>query len=157
MRIKRILAPTDFSKTSLQAVDYAAQLAAEFGAELTLLYVEDTTYALAEEIPSVAQATEIMDQAHRAAKHQIERLCKGLGKSGCKVRSMVVRGPAAEGISKTAAKSHADWIIMGTHGRTGAAHTFLGSVAEQVLQKVSCPVLIVRSQGAPARTSRRSP
>ena len=39
---------------------------------------------------------------------------------------------------------NADLIAMGTHGRTGLAHLFLGSTAERVVQNAACPVLTVR-------------
>ena len=39
-----------------------------------------------------------------------------------------------------------DLIVMGTHGRTGLAHMFLGSVAEKVIRHATCPVLVTRSE-----------
>ena len=39
--------------------------------------------------------------------------------------------------------THADLIVMGTHGRSGLAHALLGSVAERVVRHTSCPVLII--------------
>lgn len=37
-----------------------------------------------------------------------------------------------------------DLIVIGTHGRSGLCHTLLGSVAEAVLHRAPCPVLMVR-------------
>jgi nucleotide-binding universal stress UspA family protein len=37
---------------------------------------------------------------------------------------------------------------MATHGRTGLRHAFLGSVAENVVRRATCPVLTVRPDGA---------
>jgi len=50
-------------------------------------------------------------------------------------------------IAAFAAKEKIDLIVMGTHGRTGLAHAFLGSVAERVVRGAPCPVLTVRLPG----------
>ena len=46
---------------------------------------------------------------------------------------------AADGVN-------ADMIIMGTHGRTGVAHLFVGSTAERVVRQAPCPVMVVRER-----------
>jgi universal stress protein A len=56
----------------------------------------------------------------------------------------VVSGAPATAICETAEKIGADLIVMGTHGRTGIAHVFLGSVAERTIRHAPCPVLTVR-------------
>ena len=155
MRIRRILAPTDFSTISLAAVDYAASLARAVGAELALLYVEDTAYALPAELVSSATGTRVMEEAHRAAQHQLTLLAGRLRKPGLKVHTLVLTGLAATRIVGAASKLRADWIVMGTHGRTGIARAFLGSIAERVVQQATCPVLMVPSHKAPARRARR--
>jgi nucleotide-binding universal stress UspA family protein len=59
-------------------------------------------------------------------------------------RTLVCSGDARSRILNHAAREHVDLIVMGTHGRKGAAHLFLGSVAERVVREASCPVLTVR-------------
>ena len=49
-------------------------------------------------------------------------------------------------ICEEAATAPCDLIVMGTHGRTGVAHLFLGSVAEKVVRTAPCPVLTIRSE-----------
>ncbi len=55
--------------------------------------------------------------------------------------------PAAE-ILRVAQETKCDLIVMGTHGRTGMAHLLMGSVAEQVVRKALCPVMIVKTFAA---------
>ena len=62
---------------------------------------------------------------------------------------MLVHGIPFQVILDTAAAQHVDLIIMGTHGRTGLTHMFMGSVAEKVVRLGPCPVLVAR---APAET-----
>ena len=58
----------------------------------------------------------------------------------------VVEGTGiADAIRESAEKLGADLIVMGTHGRTGLAHVFLGSVAERTLRNAHCPVLVVQA------------
>lgn len=58
---------------------------------------------------------------------------------------VAVGSAVADLIRQTAAELGADLIVMGTHGRTGLAHVFLGSVAERTLRRAPCPVLTVQA------------
>lgn len=59
----------------------------------------------------------------------------------------VIRSHApARGICDAAREIGADWIVMGTHGRTGLAHVFLGSVTERTLRDAPCPVISTRAE-----------
>ncbi len=62
------------------------------------------------------------------------------------VETRIVTGTAVEQIVRLAKELPADLIIIGTHGRTGISHVFLGSVAEKVVRRALCPVLTVRSK-----------
>lgn len=67
-------------------------------------------------------------------------------KSRTKVQSAVQEGKAFEEIIKTAKKEDIDLIVMGSHGRSGRQHILIGSVAEKVIRKAPCPVLIVKAK-----------
>jgi quercetin dioxygenase-like cupin family protein len=56
----------------------------------------------------------------------------------------VAEGDAADEILRLAASVQCDLIVMGTHGRTGLGRLLTGSVAEEVLRKAGCPVMVVR-------------
>jgi nucleotide-binding universal stress UspA family protein len=156
-QIRSILVPVDFTVYSNRAVDYAAMLARQFGAKITLLHViEQFTY-------SVTDTIQVVD--HYAALKEIaqplmDALKKKLHQQGLKVESLVLRGnPSLQIIEKTR-KIHPDMIVMGTHGRTGIQHLVLGSVAERVVRMSACPVITVRgSEGRRAgrvRAKKRS-
>jgi nucleotide-binding universal stress UspA family protein len=61
------------------------------------------------------------------------------------VDSALITGPIAASILKVASEQDADVIVMGTHGRTGLKRLLMGSVAEEVSRRASCPVVMVRS------------
>ena len=64
------------------------------------------------------------------------------------LESKMVSGDPANEIVAFGASSHADLIVMATHGRSGLKHVLLGSVAEKVVRHATCDVLVVR--GLPA-------
>jgi nucleotide-binding universal stress UspA family protein len=69
---------------------------------------------------------------------------------GVDIRPLAVRGAPEQAIIDAAAREKADVIVMGTHGRRGAARLLLGSVAARVVATAPCPVLTIRSQGQSA-------
>ena len=138
--IKKILVPTDFSAPSRRAMDYAAVLAKESGAEILLLHViESLPY-------SVTDTLHVID--HRRALEKtagalLENLRDELGEKELAVKSRLASGAAYGEILKAARREKTDLIVMGTHGRTGMSHLLLGSVAEKVVRLAACPVLTV--------------
>lgn len=160
MAVKRILVPVDFSADSLNALAYARDFAKPFGAELVLLYVVEPIYYAT---PADMYATSpnmamLLDEQRRAGSQQLARLSAALAKKGQRHRTVQKTGSAAQVIVDTAKSASADMVIMGTHGRTGLAHMFMGSVAEKVVRTAGCPVLTVRHGAAKPRkrTARRA-
>ena len=63
-----------------------------------------------------------------------------------RARPLVLEGVAHDQIARTARSKRADMVVIGTHGRTGLAKFFLGSVAARVVAQATCPVLTVRGR-----------
>jgi nucleotide-binding universal stress UspA family protein len=145
-RIKRILVATDFSAASKQAAEYATALAESTGAEILLMHAIDS-------LPySVTDTFTIIDHRralHKTASFLLESLREELARKDVAVKTRLAMGPAHEEIVRSARKLKADLIVVGTRGRTGVAHAFLGSVAEKVVRLADCPVVTV-----PARRRR---
>ena len=143
-RITRILVPTDFSATADEALGYAFGLAQQFGASLQLLHVlEDpllangsSPEAFFTEGPPVRTA--MLEDARERLRHRAAR------EPNLPIETEVLFGHGARTIVDYATERGVDLIIMGTHGRTGFAHLFLGSIAEQIVRTAPCPVLTVR-------------
>jgi nucleotide-binding universal stress UspA family protein len=144
---RRILHPTDFSRASGAAF---ARALAEAKAGKALLTI---VHALAPVIPMAGEAyvspkvyTE-MEEAGRAwAQRQMNRLLARARAAGVRARGMLVEGVAHEAIVRAARRQRADLVVIGTHGRTGVARFFLGSVAARVTATAPCPVLTVRGR-----------
>ena len=142
MTFQKILAPTDFSAAAEAAARVAADLSQRYNAELTLLHVhEPVAYALSEgytmNMPS--QLDRSFEELNQKLD-TVQRLARALGVT--RIDTRLLQGPVVQEITAFAASF--DLIVMGTHGRTGLAHLFMGSVAERVLQRAPGPVLVVR-------------
>jgi universal stress protein A len=151
MSLKRILVPVDFSKDSLNAVAYAAEFARPFGAELLLLYVVEPIYYATPTDPYAVNANvaTLIEEQRRLGEQQLARIGADLKKKGQHFRALIKSGSPPQLITDTAKRQRANLIIMATHGRTGLAHMFMGSVAEKVVRTAACPVLTVRAAAKP--------
>ncbi len=158
MAIKRILVPVDFSADALSALQYAAAFAKVFKAELLILYVvEPIYYATPTDMYAAsAESAMLAQEQRRTAEQQLVRIGADLKKQGLRHRAMVKGGSPSQVIVDTARTSGADLIIMATHGRTGLAHMFMGSVAEKVVRSAACPVLTTRRSARRRAPRKRS-
>jgi nucleotide-binding universal stress UspA family protein len=134
-----ILAATDFSPCSLTAVRLAVAMARRHGAELTLLHT-------VEPVPVDPMAAPLIGgweaELAKNAEEALEAQAVELRKSGLVVHVEVQIGSAVQRILDSAAASKPELIVIGTHGRRGAARLFVGSCAESVVRSATCPVLV---------------
>ncbi len=155
MLVKRILVPIDFSPDSMSALTYAGEFAKMFKAELVLLHViEPIYYATPTDMYAVnANITTLLEEQRRMAEQQFKRIGAQLQKQRQRFRALIKTGSPSQVITAMATRQRGDMIIMATHGRTGLAHMFMGSVAERVVRTAACPVLTVRSAGKTRKKS----
>jgi nucleotide-binding universal stress UspA family protein len=146
-RIRRILHPSDFSRASSAAFGRAVDMAKTNRAELLLLHVLGSIVTIPSEgyiSPKVYQDLEASSRA--AAQKQLGALVAKARKAGVKAASVLLDGLPADQIARAARSRRADVVVIGTHGRTGVARFFLGSVASRVVALAHCPVLTVRGK-----------
>jgi len=148
IELKRILCPTDFSDNARVAQDYACALADQFQAELHLLFVvQDMTLILPDPTSTFAIPASNLEEVRASAEAALAKLPPAEWAAGKKVVRRVVSGVPFLEIVNYANAENIDLIVIGTHGRTGLAHALMGSTAEKVVRKASCPVLSVRPKG----------
>jgi nucleotide-binding universal stress UspA family protein len=140
-----ILVPTDFSKSSANALAYAAAFAEKFGAEVRLLHVvQDLALFIPEAVLAAPPLAPPVEQFLAAAREAMDLAIAGLARPELTLHPEVAEGVPAEEIVRVARERGVDLIVMGTHGRTGLAHVLVGSVCEKVVRRAPCPVLTVR-------------
>jgi nucleotide-binding universal stress UspA family protein len=141
--IRRILCPVDFSDVSVRCVAHAAALARWRGAHLTVLHVESPVL---QRLPGVPAGPE-ENEAHASDLERIRRHvgalfdAAGLAMGGADL--LVDLGRPAPHILDRACSLAADVIVLGSHGHGGFERLMLGSVAERVLRRAPCDVLVV--------------
>ena len=141
---KRILVPLDFSEPSMHALTYAKMLAELFGASLDLLHVVPNPYVADPSGLYMALPQNLLDDFEREARTRLEETLTPEERKNFKAQTSVSTGDPLVAIVEHARLAPVDLIVMGTHGRTGVSHLFLGSVAERVVRSASCAVLTVR-------------
>lgn len=140
----RILVPIDFSPSSHQALDAAAELAEKFNAHVTLLHVIPE-YANAVLPETVRQETLV--EAERTAANERFAMSKGVldaKKIACAV-SVEVGSDVASAIIDAAEREDVDLLVLTTHGLSGWYPQVFGSIAEKVVKLAQCPVLLLRT------------
>jgi universal stress protein A len=154
-KIRKILVPLDFSPPSDYALTYAKALAAEFGASLHLLHVIEDRLMTGPWPVEVylGELPRIREGLIKDAESRMLDCLKSIGESGIQATGEVLIGSPVQTIVDLAAASGVDLIVMGTHGRTGITHLFIGSVAERVIRHAPCPVFVVRERKTAERAT----
>lgn len=146
-RFRRILAPTDFSPSSLAAAGTARHLAAETGAVLELFHVvPELEIPLPMNPGGLGPAATLVQDLIPAARAALDRIAAEKGPKA-EIETEVWQGSAAPSILNRAAETDADLVVLSTHGHTGLDRWLLGSVAEKVARLSKCPVLVVPAHG----------
>src|SRR5215470_12023633 len=141
MEMHTILVPTDFSTYAEHALLEALAIAARDQAHVLLLHVLPLLpMTWAEEWPLPQPQFE--EQMQRDAEQQLQTLA---AQHTVPIETLVLWGSPATVICDVAKTRQCHLIVMSTHGRTGLAHVFIGSVAERVVRYAPCAVLIVRA------------
>jgi len=140
--LKRVLCATDFSDNAAAALDAAVALARPANAKILVVHVIPLPVrsrggrACGPAPPGIEQ---------KARNEAIENLDRFRGPAADVETERVLReGDPAEEIVQEAQRAGADLIVMGRHSRGTPNHWFLGSVAERVVRKTPCPVMVVK-------------
>ena len=146
--LKKILFATDFSDCARVAQDYAVALAEQFQSELHVVHVLADVMMM---MPEPGSALSLPQNYLVDLKQEAERALNKVftpeqAKDRRAVLALRMGNPFIE-IVKYAEEANIDLIVVGTHGRSGLGHLFLGSVAEKIVRKAKCPVLTVRPAG----------
>ena len=140
--IQKILVPTDFSTHADEAFCVAHNLAGLIGAEVILFHVAQPPAVVLEggrllANPGNGNATNLWDR--------FQDIQPADPKVRVKHEVIVTDRPSAKHILEILDKLGCDLIVMGTHGRTWLKHLLFGSVAEEVVRRARCPVMVVKA------------
>lgn len=149
----RILIPTDGSEVAEAAVDHGLDIAEKYGATVHTLYVVDI------DAVSLGLGAEQVDRLHQGRLDEMEEIeadaeaatdyvAKRAQERGLDVVEDVDVGCPHAVIAEYAEDTDIDFVVMGSHGHSGAERALLGSVTERVLRSTERPVLVIDVEGS---------
>lgn len=142
-RFKRILFCTDFSESADAAFDFAIDATVRRpGSTLYLLHVIHEVDAQFWK-SYLAEVDNVEDEARRALEEKFAQAYLSRVPPGLEVKTEVRTGPDAATILEFAGEQQIDLIIIGRHGKSGVHKALFGSVAEKIVRKSNCPVLVI--------------
>ena len=139
-----ILVPFDLSNQSVRAFKAALDIAKKYDSKITILTCLEGDAWHHKYYDSRAD-NELIKKQKKVTLVHIAKLEKLANRADMKFKSQILKSTSVVKDITTYAKSRKiDLIVMGSHGRTGVDKLILGSVANGVTQKSSCPVLIIK-------------
>lgn len=145
--ISRIVVPVDFSEPSDVTLEYAKELGATFGAELSLLHVVEVECYLdlyfSEPVEEVFDVPRLKERATALLKERFD----ATDGPDVPFEATALAAHPVQGILEFARDQRADLLVMASHGRTGHQPALVGSVTNSVLRRTPCPLLVVKAFG----------
>jgi len=143
--MKRILVPTDFSKTAEHALKVAAQIARLNNSEIIVLHMLDLPQNESDAVIAGSTIPEVMLYKNKVAE-RLDRLIGSDYLKGITVSKIISFEKAFEGILEISKKNKIDFIVMGSTGTTGLHEVFIGSNTEKVVRSAEVPVLVIKNE-----------
>ena len=144
--LSNILVTTDFSPVSKVALPYATALAGQYGAKITVAHALGPEPLLGVPVDPLPVDA---DPAWLEAEGKLAEFAFGSFPRTRPARLLLKRGEVWDVISEIIQKNEIDLVVTGTHGRQGLRKLVLGSEAEKIYRRASCPVLTVGPQVPP--------
>jgi nucleotide-binding universal stress UspA family protein len=143
--INTILVPVDFSSCSREGLRYAIEFANEVGAKVTLLHATYLGYIYSSEGTALYDVRGLQNAARENAERQMRKVVRTAKFGRVKYEIAFTDGSPALDICAFAKQHDVDLIVSSTHGLTGFEHVLIGSIAEKVVRRAPCSVLVVPS------------
>lgn len=148
--LEKILVPVDFSDCAREGARYASVFAPRVGADLLLMHVlRPPDYMAVEGTFAGLDGPQLDRTALLEAEDKLDEMVNFLPLVGISAETQVEVGTPIDKLAEATARPDVDMVITSTHGYTGVRHALLGSVAEQLVRRANCPVLVVPSHCRP--------
>ena len=142
---RQIMVGVDFSIYSRRAAQFAIRFAPE--GQFQLVHAYDVPFkGLMRGQDTRRQVSQEQEaQFRKMVEEDMASFFASLDTEAPEIDGVMEEGPPREVLLQQAARTKLDLLVIGTHGRTGVAHVFLGSVAEDLLRAPPCDVLAVNA------------
>ena len=154
----RIMLPLDESQVSEQAIPFAVALAGSLSLPVTLIEaVEPDSPAITQSLYSNRRWMASASTREDRAREYLASISARLLTQGLQADIAVPRMEPASGIVEESARDADALIVMASHGRSGLARWWMGSVADKVLHTAGNPMIVIRAQGQATSRAARLP
>jgi len=151
--VREILVPTDFSESSLRAVEYGRKFATQFGGKITLIH--SIPFPPIFHGKGTHDPRSISAERRETARSRLNELANNLLPAELRREPVVCVGSPLAQIPDYASIENFDLVICGSGGHSRLHHAMLGSTAEGIVRLSACPVLVVGSECRSAKTAGR--
>ena len=151
--MKKILVPTDFSKTATMATDVAFDIARMSGASIILLHIVEEATGGSFNVEGQVAYSNISEKLFtlkmiEKGKASLKKVVTDPKYAAVKVDGEIRVGNPYHGMQTIITEQKVDLVVMGTAGRTGLSNMLIGSNTEKVIRNSKCPVLTVQKKPA---------
>jgi len=137
--MKTIVVATDLQGSSEAALEYARKLATAYGARIVLAHgLDPIEYAAIESVPG-----RVLRRLTEEARGSLDQMAADLFGDGIHTHTELRQGAVVEMLLDVIAQHKAGLVVLGTRGQRGAGPLAVGTIAEQLVRRASCPVLAV--------------
>lgn len=148
--MKAILVPIDFSDNSLNALEYAVELARVNNAVITLFNSFHIAVTASLTIPPSEYIQSLIDEREESHNKRLHTIAEKFNSvtyiktnESIRFEFLVLQGVASEQIEELSMSNNYDLIVMGTKGASGVAQVLWGSIAAYVVKNSQIPVLVI--------------
>lgn len=143
--MKTLLVPVDLSAATFRVSDAAAAFARQVKARLVLMHAVQPQPVLPADLYAFDSTVVagVLEAEQKLAARKLKTLARRYAGKKLPVQTLLVTGEPAAEILAAAAGYKADYIVIGSHGHGVAYDLLIGSAAQGVLRKASCPVLVI--------------
>ena len=141
--MKTILAAIDFSDVSDDVIRHAVDLSTGLEAKIVVIHVAapDPDFVGYDVGPPTVRDARA-DELHEEHRH-LHHISEDLRSRGIPAKALLIEGPTVAKILEESDRVEADFIVMGSHGRSAVLQVLLGSVTQGVIRSAQCPVIVV--------------
>ncbi|MCS6856666.1 MAG: universal stress protein [Sandaracinaceae bacterium] len=143
--MRTIVCAIDFSEPSERALAHAIELAKVIGAKVLAVHAwQLPVYAVPDGL--AVFGPELVSEITTGLHRQLDETVMRYRGHGVEVEGRLVSGSPVEAILELAESVDAQYLVIGTHGRTGVARLLIGSVAERFVRLSTIPVVVIPSR-----------
>ncbi len=141
--MKTIILPVDFSETTKVLLDYTINFAKDINARVLLIHIAPADIGFVIGDMGYQYFPEVEDSEMKYELKELKNLETQIIAAGIPTEHVLKQGTASDMILEHAKENNADYIVMGSHGRSGMYDVFIGSLTKNITKRSAIPVLVV--------------